>query len=118
MPFQSILKNLVESVPGAIGAILVDWEGEAVQEYSHGTPYDIRFIGAHNGVVLSRLRDSHRDNQGGAIEHVEISSEQQHLLTGVVDPDYSLVLQVKRPAAMACARYHFTDALQRIRRVL
>jgi len=66
MPFQPILKNLVESVPGAVGAILVDWEGEAVQEYSHGTTYDIRFIGAKNGVILTR-RESQRHNQGCAI---------------------------------------------------
>lgn len=118
MPFQSILKNLVESVPGAVGAILVDWEGEAVQEYCHCAPYDIRFIGAHNGVILSRLRESHRDNLGGAIDLVEISSEQQHLLIGVADPDYSLVLQVKRPAALALARHYFNDALQHVRRVL
>ena len=33
MSFEIILKELVESVPQAIGAILVDWEGEAVMEF-------------------------------------------------------------------------------------
>lgn len=118
MPFQAILKNLVDTVPRAVGAILVDWEGEAVQEYCHCAPYDIRFVAAHKAVVLARLRESHSNNYGGAIEEVVVSSERQHLLIGVVDPDYSLVLQVERPAPVALARHHFSDALQRVREVL
>lgn len=118
MPFQAILKNLVETVPGAVGAILVDWEGEAVQEYCHCAPYDIRFVAAHKAVVLARLRESHNNNYGGTIEEVAVSSEQQHLLIGVVDPDYSLVLQVQRPVSVALVRHHFNAALQRIREVM
>lgn len=65
MPFNEILKELVENVPHAVGAILVDWEGEAVQEYCHCDPYDIRFVAAHKGILLSRLRETDGENQGG-----------------------------------------------------
>lgn len=118
MPFRAILKDLVDAVPHAVGAILVDWEGEAVQEYCHCTPYDIRFVAAHQGVVLARLRDSHRRNLGGSIEEVCVSSEHQHLLIRVIDPDYSLVVQLQRPASLASARYHAVRAIERIREVL
>ena len=57
MPYKSILKGLVDSTPGSIGAILVDWEGEAVQEYCHCDPYDIRFVAAHKGIILARLKE-------------------------------------------------------------
>jgi hypothetical protein len=30
MSFEALLKDLVDRVPQAIGAIMVDWEGEAV----------------------------------------------------------------------------------------
>lgn len=115
MPFQDILKELVDTVPHAVGAILVDWEGEAVQEYCHCDPYDIRFVAAHKGIILSRLRETHGESQGGAIEDVVVSAEKQHLLIGAIDKDYSLVFQVERPCPLGLARFHFNKALVQVR---
>jgi len=116
MPFHIILKDLVDTVPNAVGAILVDWEGEAVQEYCHCDSYDIRFVAAHKGIVLSRLRETYTNNQGGEIEDVVVTSERQILLIGVVDPDYSLVLQVNRACPVGLARYHFKAALKMLKK--
>lgn len=118
MPFQSILKELVDTVPKAVGAIVVDWEGEAVQEYCHCDSYDMRFVAAHKGIVLSRLRETHADNQGGEIEDVVVTSQHQILLIGAVDKDYSLVLQAERSCPAGLARYHFNHALARLKKEL
>lgn len=115
MPFQPILKELVEAVPHAVGAILVDWEGEAVQEYCHCDPYDIRFVAAHKGIILSRLRETKGESQGGPIEEVVVSAARQHLLIGAIDKDYSLVLQVERPCPLGLARFHLNRATARVR---
>lgn len=116
MPFQGVLKELVEAVPHAVGAILVDWEGEAVQEFCHSDPYDLRFVAAHKGIVLSRLREANPERQGGDIEELVVTSERQTLLIGVVDSDYSLVLQADRACPVGLARYHFAQAVARIKR--
>ena len=116
MPFHAILKELVDTVPHAVGAILVDWEGEAVQEYCHCDSYDMRFVAAHKGIVLARLRETHAAGQGGEIEDVVVTSERQILLIGAVDPDYSLVLQAERVCPVALARYHFTKALAELKK--
>lgn len=118
MPFHTILKDLVDTVPHAVGAILVDWEGEAVQEYCHCDSYDIRFVAAHKGIVLSRLRETHSGNQGGEIEDVVVTSERQILLIGAVDPDYSLVLQAGKACPVGLARYHFRVALEQLKKEL
>lgn len=118
MPFESILKDLVHTVPGAVGAIVVDWEGEAVQEYSYCDSYDIRFVAAHKGIVLARLRETHADNQGGEIEEVVVTSERQVLLIGAVDRDYSLVLQAERSCPIGLASFRFQAALARLKKEL
>lgn len=115
MPFQTILKELVDAVPHAVGAIMVDWEGEAVQEYSHCDSYDIRFVGAHKGIILSRLRETRGESVGGQIEDVVVRAARQHLFIGAVDKDYSLVFQVERPCPLGLARFHFNKALERVR---
>jgi predicted regulator of Ras-like GTPase activity (Roadblock/LC7/MglB family) len=118
MPFNQILKDLVETVPHAVGAVLVDWEGEAVQEYSHSDSYDIRFVGAHKGIILSRLRETNGESQGGLIEDVVVSAARQHLLIGAIDKDYSLVLQVERPCPLGLARFHFNRAVRQLKEEL
>ncbi len=118
MPFQTILKQLVDNVPHSVGAILVDWEGEAVQEFCHCDPYDIRFVAAHKGIILSRLRETKGESQGGEIEDVVVSAENQHLLIGAVDKDYSLVFQVERPCPLGLARYHFMNTLEQVRKAI
>lgn len=118
MPFHTILKKLVDAVPDAVGAILVDWEGEAVQEYCHCDSYDMRFVAAHKGIVLSRLRETHTSSKEGEIEDVVVTSERQILLIGAVDRDYSLVLQTTRSCPVGLARYHFTTALSQLKKEL
>lgn len=115
MPFHDILKELVENVPHAVGAVLVDWEGEAVQEYCHCDSYDIRFVGAHKGIILSRLRETGGERAGGQIEDVVVSAEKQHLLIGAIDKDYSLVFQVERPCPLGLARFHFNRAVRQLK---
>lgn len=116
MPYHSILKGLVDTVPHAVGAILVDWEGEAVQEYSHCDSYNIRFVAAHKGIILARLREAAGDNPAGEIEDVVVTTARQTLLIGAVDIDYSLVLQTDRACPVGLARFHFTNALNRLKK--
>jgi predicted regulator of Ras-like GTPase activity (Roadblock/LC7/MglB family) len=116
MPFISILKTLVDSTPDSIGAILVDWEGEAVQEYCHCDPYDMRFIAAHKGIILARLKELHDSGRVGAVEDVVITSTDGHLIIGCIDQDYSLVVSVARNCPRGLALYHFRRAIAELRK--
>ena len=116
MPYITTLKNLVDALPDAIGAILVDWEGEAVQEYCHCDPYDIRFIAAHKGIILTRLKELHTSGRVGAVEEVAITSTDGHLIIGCIDDDYSLVLNVGRACPQGQALHHFRDAVAELKR--
>lgn len=116
MSFEVILKDLVDSVPHAIGAILVDWEGEAVMEHCHCDPYDMRFLAAHKGIILSRLKEMHGIEQVGEVEDVVVTTSEAHLIIGCIDKDYSLVMNVKRSCPMALSLYHFRRALVELRK--
>jgi predicted regulator of Ras-like GTPase activity (Roadblock/LC7/MglB family) len=116
MPFINILKKLVDRTPHAVGAILVDWEGEAVQEYCHCDPYDIRFVAAHKGIILARLKELHDSGRVGAVEDVVITSTDGHLVIGCIDQDYSLVLSIGRDCPQALALHHFRDAIAELKK--
>ena len=53
MPFRNILRDLVETVPGARGAVFVDPEGEYVELYCIGEADEMKLAGAHQGIVLN-----------------------------------------------------------------
>lgn len=116
MPYKDILKSLVEKVPGSIGAILVDWEGEAVQEYCHCDPYDIRFIAAHKGIILAQLKELHSSGNVGDIDDVVVTATEGHLIIGCIDRDYSLVMNVERNCPVSLARYHFRNAVAELKK--
>lgn len=116
MSFEVILKNLVDQVPQAIGAILVDWEGEAVMEHCHCDPYDIRFIAAHKGIILARLKEIESSAQIGEVEDVVVTSSKGHLVIGCINEDYSLVMNIERSCPVALALYPFRKAITELKR--
>ncbi|HEX9022492.1 MAG TPA: roadblock/LC7 domain-containing protein [Geobacteraceae bacterium] len=116
MQIADILKDLVDRTPGAVGAILVDWEGEAVQEYCHCDPYEIRFIAAHKGIILNRFKEIHAGGGEGTVEDVVVTAREAHLIIGVVDEEYALVLRVGRDCPMALALRHFRGAVELLKK--
>ena len=112
MPFKTILRELVESIPGATGAILADWEGEAVEQFCHYDDYELRVIAAHQGIVLNRMREIHAAFPGEEVCDALITTATQHILTGFIGPDYYLVMTLDRGAVVGLARYRFRMALK------
>ena len=111
MSFELILKDLVNRVPEAVGAILVDWEGEAVMEHCSCDPYDLRFIAAHKGIILARLKEMQSAAQVGEVEDVAVTSGKGHLVVGCIDQYYSLVMHIGYNCPVALALYHFRLAV-------
>lgn len=116
MSFEVILHDLVEHVPHSVGAILVDWEGEAVMEHCHCDPYEIRFIAAHKGIILARLKEMQSAAQIGEVEDVVVTSSGGHLIIGCIDQDYSLVMNTERRCPVALALYHFRRAIGELKK--
>ena len=114
MPFKTILKELVESVPGATGAILADWEGEAVEQHCLYDDYELKVIAAHQGIVLSRMKEVHATLPAGELDDAVITTDTRHILMGPVGPDYSLVMTLDREAAAGYALYRFRDSVKRL----
>lgn len=116
MSFEVILKDLVDRVPRSIGAILVDWEGEAVMEHCHCEPYEMRFIAAHSGILLARLKEQQSSDQIGAVEDMVITASERHLIIGCINQDYSLVMNIERSCPVALALYHFRQAIAELKK--
>lgn len=96
MPFKSLLNLLIERVPGAQGAIIADWEGEAVDHVGIMDDYDLKVIGAHKGVILHSMREVVDRLGNDELKEIIITTKQAQTLILPVTKDYYLVLTIDR----------------------
>jgi predicted regulator of Ras-like GTPase activity (Roadblock/LC7/MglB family) len=96
VPFKDLLNSLVERVPGSIGAIIADWEGEAVAQVGSMDDYDLKVMGAHKGVVLHNMREVVDRLGDNDLREIVITTKQTQTLIMPVTNDYYLVLTLDR----------------------
>ena len=109
MPFKRLLTNLVEAVPGATGAILADWEGEAVEQYCHGDAFEMKVTAAHWGILLDRLKGVHQKYHTGQVQESVITTDEQYAIVGAIGAEYSLVMTMTRDALPLAALRSFRE---------
>ena len=102
--FGDILRELVERVPGAVGAVFADWEGEPVDQFAHIPALDIQLVGAHWGVVWSQAAQRLGRHGIGAIEELLIEGDRATVLVRSVTDGYFVVLATRRDAHLGTAR--------------
>ena len=102
-PFTSILQRTVERVPGAIGAIFADWEGEAVDLAGQNHRDELKYIGAHYGVILNNVQALLRLFHFGEAVEIVIQHEKVDLCVHAVGDGYYIVLAVSADGHLATA---------------
>ena len=89
------LSLLMASVPGALGAILVDWEGEAVDQVAGMDTYELKVLGAYNGALLMNLR-AIIDRFDDELEEMVVSTATVQMIVRLVTRDYFLVFTFRK----------------------
>lgn len=115
MPFKGILGGLVDSVAGANGALLADWEGEAVDQATSLDVYRLQVIGAHTGVILTHVREVLRRLAGGEPKEFVIAAKRMRIVILPVTQEYFLVLTLDRDAALGRALFEARRCARRLR---
>ena len=105
MSFKALLGQLVASVPGAQGAIIADWEGEAVDQVGLMDDYELKIIGAHKGVILHNMREVVARLGDDRLSEIVITTELAQTLVLPVTDDYFLVLTLDRTDSLGRALF-------------
>jgi predicted regulator of Ras-like GTPase activity (Roadblock/LC7/MglB family) len=115
MPFKQILTELVAGTPGATGAILVDWEGEAV-ELACGSvaEYDLKLLAAHKGIILDQVREVSGRFMGAASSELVVTTGTGGCIVGTVGAEYALVMTFHRDALVGRALHRFRNTVQQL----
>jgi predicted regulator of Ras-like GTPase activity (Roadblock/LC7/MglB family) len=114
--FGEILAELVGGIPGAVGAVFVDWDGEAVDQFGHIPEFDIRIIGAHWGAILNLIKNLLRNKKLGAPHLIMFSSEKREVLVQSITAEYFVVLSMKRGSHLGHAIKQLEAVVRALRR--
>jgi predicted regulator of Ras-like GTPase activity (Roadblock/LC7/MglB family) len=115
MPFKKLLSRLLEDIPGAVGAIIIDWEGESVDQVTRVDEYDIKVLGAHSGIILGMLRDALNRVESGDLGEVVIRTDQNKIMMVPLTDEYLLILQLGQSAITARAAYKMRLCVDELR---
>ncbi|MCK4536452.1 MAG: roadblock/LC7 domain-containing protein [Desulfuromonadales bacterium] len=116
MPFKTLLRDMIERVPGAQGAILADWEGEAVDQVGLMDDYDLKLIGAYKGVMLTNLRDVASRLNNDQLKEIIITTERAQMLVLPVTLEYFLVFTLNRSDVMGRALFEARRCIQALQK--
>ena len=116
MSFRRILRELVESVPGSVGAVFADDEGEPVEQITrNGDAYHICFLGAHNGLLLNSVKKLSAAAGTGDPKAIHVRTEKLDFFTAPVYDGYFVVLAVESNPTSFRAGFAINQAVRSIR---
>jgi len=102
VPFQAILREALQSAPGAIGAVFLDREGEAVDLWAERVldigPEGLRALGAYEGIFLSEIKRVCGRLGLGTPVQLTLEFEHAKVLGCDLKEGYYLVLVIDRGA--------------------
>jgi predicted regulator of Ras-like GTPase activity (Roadblock/LC7/MglB family) len=111
--FTEALRDVVVRVPGARGAVFLDCEGEAVDEFAQMPTTEIRILGAHLGILLALVRE-HAPFVGEPLE-LCIEAERAIMLVLSIDKRYLVVLEAAPDAPLGLMRRELAKAVESLR---
>lgn len=117
--FTPILVQAVERIPGALGAIFADWDGEAVDHYTGDAQADksaILIMGAQYGVVLNHVQSVLHLFHFGEAEEIILLHDRLDLIVHAVGEGYYVVVIVSAGVHLATALREIRHAASALRR--
>jgi predicted regulator of Ras-like GTPase activity (Roadblock/LC7/MglB family) len=95
--FADILQSVVRRIPGAVGAIFIDWEGEAVGHFSYNMPeLDLQLFGAQWGLAWNQLQLALNRMRLGKLQELVVDYGEGAVIIRQVTDEYSVVLSLRK----------------------
>ena len=104
--FNEILQRIVGETGGGIGAVLMGYDGIAVEQYFQDEdPIDLQMIAIEYANVLKEIRNTAEMLNMGAMEEVSIRTEQLITIIRLMTPEYFVAMALQRDGNFGKARY-------------
>jgi predicted regulator of Ras-like GTPase activity (Roadblock/LC7/MglB family) len=105
VPFTAILKELVEQIDGAEGAILLEADGEAVQWFSKSNSEQLKLRAAYVALTTQSCREITRNLSLASKDATLIVYQGASFLVNDIESGYMVILEMNSSANIGKALY-------------
>ena len=119
MEFKEILGELVERVDGARAAILMGYDGIAIDEYrKEGVDTDIQLIGIEYSSILKEMKRASEILEAGEVAEVSIVTGKGMVVVRGVTDEYFVMVSLTVDGNLGKARYLMKMAAPKLKNLL
>ena len=119
MSIKAVLKEMVESVDGGLGVVVIGYDGISIDEYiSDDAPIDLQILAVEYATVLKEIRKSVDVLNTGRMEEVSINTDVSRVIIRVINDDLFMVFAVAHDGNYGKGRYVAQCRAPRIRELL
>lgn len=106
MGFKELLRDITCACDGAVGALMMGYDGIAVDEYHlPKESWDPQLISVEYASLVKSARRAADSLGGGELEEVTLTSEMARVVIRNVDREYFVALILNHDANLGRARY-------------
>lgn len=106
MSFRDILKHTVEQVDGAIGAVIMGYDGISIDEFILlSESFDVQLLAVEYATLLKEIKQTVELLKTGAMEEVSVATADVRILIRAISDEFFLVLLLKRDGNFGKGRY-------------
>lgn len=104
--FTEILQRIVDETAGAVGAVLMGYDGIAIEQYfSQDEKLDLQMIAIEYANVLKEIRKTSEILDMGEMQEVSIRTEQLITVIRIITPEYFVALALAQDGNFGKGRY-------------
>lgn len=117
--FSEILQGIVEGTAGGIGAVLMGYDGIAIDQYFQPREgIDLSLIAVEYSNVLKEIRKTAEILNTGAMEEVTVKTERLYVIIRTLSDEYFVALTLERDGNYGKGRYLLMREASRLREAL
>lgn len=113
--FAEILRTVVESIPGAVGGAFAAGDGEIVDAFAEGDPFEWAVLTAHYGVLMAHVQSALNTFHYGEAEILILAHDNLDILLHAVGEGYYTLVAARHPAPLALAFSSLENAADALR---
>ncbi len=113
--FRETLEKVVTNCDGAVAAVLMGFDGIAVDQISHDDEFDVQTLSMEFSFVLTQVRKAAEILEVGNLNEVAIRSEKLTFIVRVLSDDYFAGLALRPGGNVGKGRFLMRMALSELR---
>jgi len=106
MPFRDTLRSIVESVEGSVGAVIMGYDGIAIDEHvREDCPFDVQILVVEYASVLKEIKKTVDVLKSGELEEVSIATGLCRVIVRAINDEFFIALVMSRDGNYGKGRY-------------